>query len=93
MSKSEANAANDDGCRQDVNVCTNQHALDEHSTAIVEGNVATGLVIGGVVAATGGIVLWATAPDASKTTAKRWSVKPDVAVGQSGASFGMRGSW
>ena len=93
MSKSEASAANRDGCREDINVCTNQHALDERSTAIVEGNVASGLAIAGGVVAVSGIVLWATAPRASKTTAKRWRVTPDVAVGQSGATFGMRGNW
>lgn len=93
MSKTEASAANRDGCRQDINVCTNQHALDERSTAIVEGNVATGLAVAGGVVAVGGIVLWATAPHASRTTAKGWRVTPDVAVGQGGASFGMRGNW
>ena len=93
MSKGEESAANTDGCSEATNFCTNQHAVDERSTALVEGNVSSVLSIAGLVFATGGIVLWATAPRAPKTTAKEWRVAPDVAVGQGGASFGMRGTW
>ena len=93
MSKGAESTANNDGCSESTNVCPTLQAVDERSTAIVEGNVSSVLTIAGLVVATGGIVLWATAPHAPKTTARSWKVAPDVAVGQSGASFGMRGSW
>ena len=93
MSRSEESTANKDGCSEGSSVCANQHAVDERSTAIVEGNVSSVLAISGGVVALTGIVIWATAPRTQKTTAKAWSVAPDVAVGQSGASFGMRGNW
>ncbi len=93
MSRGEESAANKNGCNEDTNVCTSQHAIDERSNAVVEGNVSSVLAITGAIVATSGIVLWATAPHASKTTAKGWRLTPDVAVGQSGASFGMGGSW
>ncbi|MGH7285812.1 MAG: hypothetical protein ACRELY_30195, partial [Polyangiaceae bacterium] len=59
MSKSEESTANNDGCRESDNFCANQQAVNERSTALVEGNVSSVLAIAGLVVATGGIVLWA----------------------------------
>ena len=94
MSKNEESTANNqDGCNPDTNACPTSQGVDDRHTAIVEGNVSSVLAIGGLVLATGGIVLWATAPHPAKTTAQAWRVTPDVGVGQNGASFGMRGRW
>ncbi|MGH7283833.1 MAG: hypothetical protein ACRELY_20090 [Polyangiaceae bacterium] len=93
MSKSEEQSADKDGCLANSSQCANQHAVDERSNAVVEGNVSSVLAIAGGVVAVGGIVLWATAPRTQKTMAKAWSVTPDVAIGQGGTSIGMRGTW
>jgi hypothetical protein len=78
--------------------------VSQRNNALSLGNIATGFVIGGAVAAAGGVVLWLTAPSARKTgqaggavrSADRLSLAllPNMQPGGvGGASAIMRGAW
>lgn len=51
-----------DGCDATSNACPTQDGVDKRSSAVLFGNVSTGLVIAGGVLAAGGIVMFAVAP-------------------------------
>jgi hypothetical protein len=94
VSKGEESKSNDGDCNATTNVCKTANGVNERSTAQTEGTFATVGIIGGLVLAGGGVVLWATAPKAHAAPAVgKWNVMPDVALDQKGASFGLRGHW
>jgi len=75
--------------------------VSQRNNALSLGNIATGFVVGGAVAAAAGVVLWITAPSARKTgqTGQRirsteglsLGLVPSIGVGGAGAI--VRGSW
>jgi hypothetical protein len=94
ISKNQESNSNNNDCDPNTNLCKTSNGVSERSSAIVDGNISTVGFIAGLILAGGGITLWATAPKSHGPTASgKWSVTPDVAFGQNGASFGMRGRW
>ncbi|MEO7111303.1 MAG: hypothetical protein ABI183_12765 [Polyangiaceae bacterium] len=94
ISKGEESKSNEGDCDAITNVCKTANGVSERSTAQLEGNLATVGILGGLVLAGSGIVLWATAPKAHAAPAVgKWNVVPDVAFDPRGASFGLRGHW
>jgi hypothetical protein len=94
VSKNQESKSNDNDCDPNTNFCKTSNGVSERSSAIADGNISTVGFIAGLILAGGGITLWATAPKAhAQPQSGKWSVTPDVAFGQNGASFGMHGRW
>jgi serine/threonine-protein kinase len=101
VAKSSFNASNSGtppNC-DSSNKC-NTAGLGQRSTAVSQGNIGTGLFIGGAVVAAAGIVLWIAAPSSqpartgttpSLRTARERFATPQIGLGPTGVS--LRGAW
>lgn len=80
LAKSKASGASPQHC--DVNNRCDSIGLDLRGSAVKEGNLATGVFVGGAVAAAGGLVLWLSAP-----TKRSATPTASLSVGLSSASL------